>query len=326
VAQRTDAGIGKTAVVICDSRELAWEPSDYLPRALRKVLSRDADGDPIVLLRWVTRDLPELDRPAGGYHLGHEFYYCIAGECPHWEFESGELEVIRPERATLVTLREGYWLEHLPRTPHGGGTPVAAVDLSLLGWMTASDDPLVGLRESAGLTETLAGLPADPPPTQPGRADSGAAMVLGGHRGATLLDTRLLAWEPHPLLPRAHHKPLSRRADGDATVSIEWIPSGAYPAAELPYRARQRFRELTYVLAGELTVVEHDDDGPGTPRRWLPGFWIDRPPGSVYGFAAGESSPTGCMLLRFRAREDAVFVKEQVKHTDFSPQMRHASE
>lgn len=324
----THAAVSTNGVVIdrpdlriVDTREMEWEDSDYLPGALKKRAAIDDEGEGIVLMRWLPAGKgPVRPSPSQGYHLAREFYLTIGGECPHWDFEPGEHD-------ELVIFREGYYLDRQPGSVHGaGGEPRQVVDSKWVGWMTIGEDPLVGERESVALTESLpvaqAAANALPELGVAASEPDPEAVVHNrpGIGGAYVLDTRKLSWQPHTLLAGARQKVLSRTADGDPTVTIDAVFCGPYPAPSLPHRVRHDYRDFIYIIEGELNIREYEsvDDTEGTAVLLKEGFFVDRQPGSIYGFDAGSASPTGATFLHFRARKDTLFVKESEKHRVWS--------
>lgn len=303
-------------VTILDTRELEWESIGwFLPHAQRRILSRDEDGDPIIVSRWYPSDMPEFPIEMS-YHLADEYYMCLAGELPLWESELGE-----PDE--LVIFREGYWMHRLPGCVHGHGIPSLPVGVKSIAWMM-DGAPYVGVNESRGLTIEV---PAsgervvnDLPPIAEPRAEPQPESAYRRHRtgpgGVAILKSREAEWEPHPYLPGTNIKVLDRAPDGDPTVTLLSLPAGRYPAPELPYRAANTFREFMYVLEGELTTWQYEstDDEEGTSVLLKESCYLDRRPGSVYGYAAEDYSLTGAVVLHFRTREGAPFIKDADRH------------
>jgi hypothetical protein len=290
---------------------MPWTPYsdtvDYMPY---KVLARDDDGDPILrLMRMQPYDIGE-ERAKPAYHTAREMMFFIDGEMPKWECDPDE----------LVICRAADWWDRLPGSVHIGGTPAAAVSCEALLWMTADDDPFVGIAESGSL---ISGLDSKSAVERTGPDRPSLPVESPAPRGAyrvdrplmKLIDTRALRWEPHPWLFGAQVKTLSRRADGDPTVTITWIPPGAYPVASLPVRMAADYREFSFALAGELRIVEcAASDGSGIAVHLRPGYFVDRAAGSVFGFDAGPSS-TGATLLQWRLRNGSQMVKDSDKYT-----------
>jgi hypothetical protein len=311
--------LARPAVTVLDTREMPWEGTEWvLPRALHRVLSRDDEGDGVVYQRFLTAWTPDPGISSSGYRLAHEQYLCLEGEFSHHErgLDGADDE--------LITFREGVWMDRAPGSLTSGVVDVP-VGVKGLGWMVVQDDAYVGLGESAALVRELPHperAAVDPPPSGGDRAArhdpaAGVRLVTDFVR---VVDAREMSWEDHPLLPGARLKALSRRADGDPTVAIVGIPAGRYPAEALPWRGTNDFRELTYVLEGELRVREYDgpDDDEGTPLVLREGYWVDRRPGSVFGFDAGECTPSGVTYLTVRLRDDTTLVKERDKYVGWT--------
>src|SRR5438034_7614646 len=91
-------------------------------------------------------------------------------------------------------------------------------------------------------------------------ADGGAVIQRGD---LTMLDSRAMAWEDHPTVKGGKVKILSRDADGNPTVFLNWVPPGI--ASEVSRRAYHRtVLERAYVLEGEYPVWEYEDaEKPG---------------------------------------------------------------
>lgn len=304
-------------VTVLDTREMAWEGTDWvLPRALQRVLARDAEGDGVVYQRFLTAWTPDPAKDSSGFRLAHEFYFCLEGQFSHYErgFAGAPDE--------LIVFREGMWMDRAPGSLTSGATDVP-VGVKGMGWMIVQDDGYLGLAEGPATPLPLPGAAPAAPPTTVGdraaRRDPAAGVRLETDF-VRLLDTRDMDWEDHPLLPGARLKALSRRADGDPTVMLLGIPAGPYPAPALPWREQAGHRELSYVLEGELHLRQYagPDDAVGEPLVLREGFWVDRRPGSVYGFDAGESTPSGAVILTFRLRSATTLVKERDKYQVFT--------
>lgn len=317
---------------ILDTRAIDWEESDYVPGALRRVLARDTDGDPIVLQRWMPPSRKAIDEVLpGAYHLAREAYFCLGGERHNNQKELG-----RPgEFVDPVIYREGYWLDRQPGSVHGGPpTPIMAVGVWWIGWMAVSDDFYVGLDEASTLTDVHPApgerLTQELPPLGQPLTDPLPASVIRVHRafpgGAQVLKTREMEWDAHPHLPESHIKVLCRNHLGEPAVELWALPNGRYPVPELPYRVSHRYRDITYVIKGELRVREYagPDDTVGESIVLRDGYFVDRKPGSVYGYDTDEATPTGIELLHFRVREGAQFGRESDKHPRLSRDLNPA--
>ena len=297
---------------------MEWDATSWvLPRALARVLSYDEDGDAVIHERCLTAWTPPPEADSSGYRFAREFYFCLEGEFSHYE------RCLDGNADDLVVFRPGVWMDRLP-----GSVTSGIVDVPLavtgLGWLTADEDPYVGLRESAGLTDTLTGVVtsshAPAPPDGDAGGDAGAPGCLLDTAFTSVWDSRDMDWEDHPLAPGARIKALSRRDDGDPTVMVCGIPAGPYPGLRLPWRGRHAYREFTYVLEGELRMrlFSDENDLEGETVVLREGYWMDRAPGSVYGYDAQECTPSGCTLLSFRLRPGVRLVKERDKYQTYT--------
>jgi hypothetical protein len=302
--------IDADGVTVIDTREAEWERSDaFMRQSLRQVLARDQQGDAVITLRWLPAVRAVLGGHGhGGFHTAREHYFLLSGHAPQWDLEPGE-----PDE--LVVFRDGYFLDRRPGSIHASGSPPPQVGGKWLSWMVDGKDPYVGAREGASLTTESGGTaygespPPDPPAHQPADAFALSRPLVD------IVDSRALDWEPHAHLIGASQRVLARRADGDPTIALTWIPPGSYPVSGTPYLARQEFREFMLVLAGELTVWER---GASEQVRLREGFWVDRRPGSEWGLQPGEHTPSGCVFLRFAVRPTAVIIKDDEKNETWS--------
>ena len=317
--------LNSAGTTVLDTRDMPWERPSPTARSFAKVLMRDADGDPVLQMKWHAVRPDQSEKMKAAYHLGREFLFMLGGELPSWECDVDE-----DGRAvgTAITLwREGYYLDRQPGSLHGQGAQAKQiVDIQWLGWMTVSEDPYVGLYESQALTDEL--------PT--GRPRSGLAIPNGQHRAPApaaavryerggidsmyLLSTRDLDWESHPMLPGSHIKVLSRRADGDPTVILWTRTAGPFQEGASPARYSPRYREVLYVVEGELPVVHYEDadDTDGRELLLRQGYWVERRPGSMYGYPAGDCGATGATVLQMRFRSDAILAKGTETHARWS--------
>lgn len=119
-----------------------------------------------------------------------------------------------------------------------------------------------------------------------------------------ILDTRELPWQEFFAMPGMRMKELARDRDGTPNTYLCWGPPGPLlPESRLPYRHFHRtVREFMYVLAGELPHHEWDgpEDSVGHPTWYGPGYFMDRPPGSIHGVAPGRAPRVGRVHLDWR--------------------------
>jgi hypothetical protein len=320
--------LDRPGVTIFDLRELPSEPSDeYLAGSSRKVLVRDHDGDPVIVARFVKSHNPE---PSAGwsanYHLAREFHFGLGGgDSMTAEIEpAGMLNWDNGQAILggLIKYGPGFWLDRGACTLHGKapGTAFSGGPTKWLYWYTKGNtNPFVGAREAAELTRSVpfGGRPqvanALPPVGEPRTRDPYARRPGDVSRpGIVFLNTYAMEWEPHPELPGAHQKSLSSALEGDPGAEILGLSEGRFPVPKLPYRVSHDYRDILYVIDGSLTVWEYADEGDetGEPVTLKQGYFVDRRPGSIYGFEDADAAPEGCTLLHIRFRKDAEFVKE----------------
>lgn len=100
---------------IVDTRDVPWEEHPGKAGVWWKVLSRDADGHPIVSLQWFPPDDEDTAIPRRYKHLTvDEAAFVLQGERPCWEYESPE-----QAKGQRVLLREGYWIDRKAGSIHG---------------------------------------------------------------------------------------------------------------------------------------------------------------------------------------------------------------
>jgi hypothetical protein len=299
--------VDRPDLTILDTRDMPWENTDwFMPGSLRKVLSCDDTGEPVILARWLAaRDSAPTTAPSFGFHLAPEYYFCVSGESVQLEWEPDVFE-------EAITFRDGFWLDRKAGSLHAGGPTTSPTGATWISWMLEDDGALVGAAESLALMDFE---PADARPIPIERtAQRSSQGVALDQPLVRIADTRALAWEPHPFFPGVVQKVLSYRADGDATVTFTWIPPGPFPARALPVRLAAPYRELSLVMSGDLRVIV---DGAGEVVL-RDGFWIDRRPGSVLGFDEGSCSTGGCVLLQFRVGTDGRFIADAEKNERWS--------
>ncbi len=327
--------IDRPDISIRDTRAMPWEATSWvLPRALARVLVCDEDGDAVVQQRCLTAWTPPPERDSSGYRLAREAYFCLQGQFSHYECD------VDGGTDDLVVFRPGVWMDRLP-----GSVTSGIVDVPLavtgIGWLTDEDDPYVGLQEAAEMTETLEGASVAHAATgsAASAASHGTFERVGGGRAepaglrlatpyTSVWSSADMDWEDHPAAPGVRIKALSRRVDGDPTVMILGIPAGPHQGYELPWRGRHSYRELSYVLEGELRMrlFKDQDDREGEAVVLHEGYWIDRSPGSVYGYDAEESTPSGCTLLTFRLRSGVTLIKDRDKYHRYTRTLRTAGD
>jgi hypothetical protein len=105
-----------------DTTLMDWESGPGLPEAYCKVLERDDDGRPSVMIVYdppgemAERLRPQRPKlPFRHYHRSvSERSFVLEGEAPHWEYESAE-----QKRGTMVLKQPGTYTARKPGSIHG---------------------------------------------------------------------------------------------------------------------------------------------------------------------------------------------------------------
>jgi hypothetical protein len=137
--------------------------------------------------------------------------------------------------------------------------------------------------------------------------------VMRDKGGVRWLDTRAMPWEEMPGLPGLRQKTLHRDADGEPSVTINFIPPGE-TLGELPYRHyHASVREWVYILEGEYPGWEYSsaEQTRGDLLWKRRHFFMERMPGSIHGVEAGATTSTGAIVLNWRAGGPGVWIGER---------------
>ena len=298
-----------------DTRAMEWEPLP-VDGLFRKVLSRDADGEPSAMLTFV---------PPGGFlpgGLGRQFHrsvrvfaYVVEGELVVWEYESaGQVE------GDLIRAKAGFFMDRRPGSIYGveAGQPRSATGALVLNWREGGPGIWAGERDYE--TETVAvpfgdggGFAAgvDEP------HEAGGACVRN-RGGVTWLDTREMAWETMPM-PGWVHRVLVRDEAGDPSVTINYhAPRREESGSPLPAGRHRHYhrstREFNYLVAGEGVTWEYTspEDTDGEVFHSKQGYFMDRAAGSIHGTRTGQpNSATGQILVCWREGGSGIFVGER---------------
>jgi tellurite resistance-related uncharacterized protein len=125
-------------LTILDTREMDWEDHLAHPGAKMKVLSRDDDGNPLVVLGWMPPGTTSFN-PDGverHYHTKtREFLFLLSGELAMREYESTE-----DRQGHRIVEKEGFYVDRRPGSWHGvDHTAPSTVGSTWLEWR---DGPL----------------------------------------------------------------------------------------------------------------------------------------------------------------------------------------
>lgn len=293
--------VDEPLVKVFDTAALDWEEEtgeDGRPLGtLRKVLSRDDDGDPAICVRW---HLPESF--AAGEELRHDvrsFTYCLSGELTYTECE--------PDQEVLLT--EGCFIDRRPGSRYRFGAAASPTGLMALEWRMAGAQPLLPIGAADTMTfgvpydgRTTTQYPAQAPEPVPDVSPAPApGSVLVDRAGATVLSTRAMRWQPHPTIGGHYLKVLARNDAGEPELVLWFFPPGV-AAPTLPFRGYHTYREWAYILDGELRHWEYDDPSDGGALiTFRQGLFLDRLAESLHGVEDEISSRTGCTILFMRA-------------------------
>lgn len=283
-------------VSIVDTRELAWEAHPGIPGGRWKVLSRDRDGIPLIMLNWLP---PELSArgPERHYHRTvQEHGFVLGGQLPIREYES-----LEDTRGEPVCFREGYFYRREPGSVHGldlfaPDTP--GTGFLILEWRSGAG---TYLWEEGVERETTVDLLSEPVLDDRPALGADARGCVLEREDLTILDTRAMPWEQHPAFTSARIKVLERDPSGVPSVMIGWLPADLQVAPNRHYH--RTVLERGFVLEGLWPHREYEDlaDDVGEAVAFVKGFFYERQPGSVHGLDPRPQGPgIGMVILEWR--------------------------
>jgi len=140
------------------------------------------------------------------------------------------------------------------------------------------------------------------PPGTPWTASPAPGSVVIDRPGVTILNTRLMQWDPHSSIGNSYLKVLSRNEQDEPILVLWYLPPGL-AGSELPHRGYHDYRECAYILEGELRHWEYDDasSDQGALITFREGLFLDRMANSLHGVEDEISSKTGCTILFMRS-------------------------
>jgi hypothetical protein len=297
-----------------DTRAMEWEPMPSLPGYFQKVLVRAEDGEPSATLNYVpsNRMLADAAYPLPVRHMHRsvrELTYLLEGEFKNCEYES-------PEQAAgdRIRKKKGYFMDRKPGSIHGREEAVASTGAVFINWREGGSGIWVGERDFDTVTvDVRYGDGAGFTPSADAPHETGAACVRN-RGGVTLVDTRELEWQPMAALPGYFEKVLVRDADGEPSVTLNYLPAGGKRSFGLPYRHLHRtVREFCFVLEGSYCSWEYESAEAKGDLVWKrAGYFMERQPGSIHGREAVEpASATGAVLLNWRVGGSGVWFGER---------------
>jgi uncharacterized RmlC-like cupin family protein len=278
---------------ILDTRAMQWEPHFGIAGAFAKVLSRDAEGAPLVFLSFLPEDFDAAVLPAR-QQIGtvEERTLVLDGELADVEYG--------PDGPVAILAKAGYWLHHPAGayfgTPEGWRPPAGALLLTY----RSGPGTLPGEPSFAGQARTATGAPAIPA----GAAAADGTVFADPISGARVVDSRTMPWSAHFGMHLGLTKILSVSAEGSPLAYLTKTPG--FAPGQLPPKGsaeRHYHRELTeqiFVTGGELAMREYADldDRMGELVVLRPGYFLDRAPGSIHQLE--RRSATGFASLEVR--------------------------
>ncbi|MEQ8246417.1 MAG: hypothetical protein RID42_01920 [Alphaproteobacteria bacterium] len=248
--------------------DMTWEPH-VMGESIRKVLDLDADRDSYVHYRYV----PPGGAPEGRrLHLSiNETFFFLGGDLPSWEFDSAH-----DHAGHVIDFNAGTFMDRMPFSIHGRRPqPPSRTGSTLLIWTSGGGEFEADPVESIQIPFTGKPPTFDAPFTKP-----------------TVIDSRAIKWEAHPLRTGWRWRPLSTIAASATTterpVSLVYIPPENHDVLALAPAPR---RSWVFVLSGGLGVEidgQSADLKENTYMRWNPG---------VTPILPNNVSPVGCTLL-----------------------------
>jgi hypothetical protein len=118
----------------------------------------------------------------------------------------------------------------------------------------------------------------------------------------TLVDARLAPWEPDPGIPGFKQQILHEDVVRESVIKRWHVPPG-WGDEILQGQPHRHFHrsvtERSYHLFGDFPHWEFENaaDETGTMLTFRPGYFMDRPPGSLHGLMPGEVSESGSVIL-----------------------------
>jgi hypothetical protein len=293
---------------VIDTREMPWEPFEGLQGGSVKVLSRFETGEPEVMLIWrppgPTKTLAKLPHRHRHPRIREQFFF-LRGELPHWDYRSED-----DADGELIVFKEGYYLDRRPGMGIHGleEAPVSPVGTLILHWRSGTGN--MGGEPNFDEESIPVPYPADKQRinSTPLTARRDGSGIVYETEGATVIDTREMAWQQFPNWGDANIKVLSRFGNGEAEVMIFHRPGDAARMAKnLPYRHyHPNIRELFFFLDGELPHYDYQSPeqraGEGTLINFKAGYYLDRRPGAggLHGLEREPTSATGSVILHWR--------------------------
>ena len=266
---------------LIDTDSLSWE-KHVIGNGIRKVLHVDPQSGACVHLRYhPPGGSPFRDRRV--YHRTvRETFFWLFGDLPNLEFSAPEDREGRP-----IVYRDGMFMDRPPLSLHGRRTNQESETGSVfLIWSSHGGE-----------------FEADQVETCPVPLDGDASSFREAWTAPHVVDSKTLAWEPHPSMAGLKRKRLAG-PPGDALAgfypaSLVHVPPGWQPET-LPWHGPgHRARTWLHVVEGDLPVAVFPggSGSSGKTLRLRKGTYLDWTPPAVLGFQSGEVSEVGCVVL-----------------------------
>lgn len=260
--------------------DLPWEPDPAIPGFKRRVLHVHPESGAHIKL-W---HLPPAYGPAVGT-LPHRHYhrtvteraYHLAGDFPHWEFQSG-----KDMDGELIVFKRHIFMDRPPLSIHGRfPDPSSQTGSEILYWNTGVG---TGLGEPEAATETIT-VEFD----ASGRNDATAFTV------ASVFSSLDRPWLAHPKVKQWKIKPLAGGTPTTLPVVLVNVPADAIGPGDIRIRGSEDPRWL-FVISGDLKLHVAAADAP-TDLSLREGSYLHWYPDAVLGFADGKISEGGATIL-----------------------------
>ena len=263
--------------------DMPWEPDPAIPGFKRRLLHED----PVTsghIKQWY---LPPAYGPAVGT-LPHRHYhrsvteraYHLAGDFPHWEFQSGA-----DMDGELIVFKRHIFMDRPPLSIHGRfPDPHSQTGSEILYWNTGVG---TGLGEPEAATETIT-VEFD----ERGRAD------CTNFTEASVFSTVDRPWQAHPKIAQWKIKPLAGRAEGTAPTVLVNVPADAngQPEIQIPGSPEHDDLPWLFVISGDLKVRVTVADVPAD-LALREGSYLSWEPDAAVGFAGEPISDGGAVVL-----------------------------
>lgn len=290
-------GCQRDHVRVLDTRDLAWQDFPGIPGGRTKVLSRDADGHATIMLNWLPPTLAVGTPERHAHRTVVEHGYVLAGALPVREYAGPD-----DHTGERVLFRPGYYYARRPGSIHGLDTNNLGrgIGFLILEWRSG---PGTYLWED-GVEHETRSLPLTASGDAPRLAARPGDGVVLERDDVTILDTREMGWEEHPVIRDGMIKVLERDPTGAPVVKIDWMAPG--PSGDADERRLHRSScERGFVLDGDRRQREYEDgdDVAGQALHLRQGYFYERRPGSVHGLdpSPDDAGATGISILTWRS-------------------------